>query len=116
MSNPFVLTDLPSNDWAVSWPTFDEKFTHHMRFNLLGYIFKEIKCDEVGLGIVANERDETSIMWIRDDVWYSQITEEYSHYLYNNYNICGAVFRKESEARQFKDILEKRYAWQLLKE
>jgi hypothetical protein len=116
MNSPFQLIDLMNNDWAISWPTFDEKFTKHMRFNLLECIFKEIKCQEVGLGVSLGERDDTSIMWVRDDIWYSKITEEYSHYLYNNYNIRGVVFHKETEARLFKDILEKRYAWQLLKE
>ncbi len=116
MSNPFVLIDLPNNDWAVSWPTTDEKFTDRVRFNLLECIFKEVKCSEVGLGVAIDEREETSIMWIKDHVWCSQLTEEYSQYLYRNYNIRGTVFHSESEAKQFKDILEKRYAWQLLKE
>ena len=116
MNSPFQLHDLMNNDWAVSWPSFDEKFTERMRFNLLECIFREVKCDEVGLGVAMDERDITSIMWIKNHVWYSQLTEEYSQYLYRNYNICGTVFHSESDARQFKDILEKRYAWQLLKE
>jgi len=116
MNSPFQIHDLMNSDWAISWPTFNEEFTESMKFNLLECIFKEVKCSEVGLGVALDEHEATSIMWIRDEVWCSQITEEYSVYLYRNYNIRGAVFHKESEARQFKDILEKRYIWQLLKE
>lgn len=115
MNSPFVLYDLPSkNDWAVTWPSFGERFTQRMKFNLLETIFKEVKCQEVGLGIGIDEKDETTVMWIKDDIWQMNITQEYSHYLYTNYNIRGAVFHSLDEAEKFKDILEKRYVWQTL--
>lgn len=116
MNTPFILNDLCDSTWAVSWPSFDEKFTTHMKFNMLNCIFKEIKCHEVGLGISLDEKEEPSILWIEDKVWFSDLSEEYSQYLYKYYNIRGAVFHKQQEAEQFKDILEKRYIWQILQE
>lgn len=115
MSNPFALTDLPNRDWAVSWPMFDDNFNDHMKFNLLDLIFREIDCEEAGLGVSLDEKEESSIMWIKRDVWYQELSEEYARYLYKFYRIKGAVFHKHDEAIKFKEILEKRYAWQLLK-
>ena len=116
MSNPFVLTDLPDGTWAVAWPEFDDSFNESMKFNLLECIFKEVKCDEAGLGVAVHNNDETSVLWIKDDVFYTEMTQEYTHYLYKYYKIRGAVFHKQQEAMHFKDVLEKRYMWQLLKE
>ena len=116
MKNPFPLTDLPDGTWAVSWPEFSEKFNDRMKFNMLECIFKQVQCNEVGLGVAESEYNETSILWISDTVYYQDITDEYCQYLHKYYNIRGAVFRKQHEAQQFKEILEKRYMWQLLQE
>lgn len=114
MSNPFEILDVNKN-WAVVWPTFNDYFTDKMKFNLLDCIFKEINCTEVGLGVTLG-KDEESILWINQTIWFSDLTEEYMKYLYRFYNITGAVFHKLSEAEKFKEILEKKYSWQLLKE
>ena len=115
MNSPFQILDA-NKDWAVVWPSFSDKFTDKMRFNLLDLVFREIKCYEVGLGIADNTKDDPTIMWIKQDIFFSDLTEEYTQYLYKYYHIGGVVFHKLAEAEQFKDILEKRYAWQLLKE
>jgi hypothetical protein len=118
MNSPFEITDV-NNDWAVVWPSFDTKFTDKMKFNILDLIFKEIKCYEVGLGMADTDDDgklDYTIMWIKQDVWFNDLTDEYTRYMYKYYHIGGAVFHERKEAEQFKDILEKRYAWQLLKE
>lgn len=114
MNSPFQLTDI-NNDWAVVWPSFSDKFTDRMKFNLLECVFKEIKCFEVGLGI-ADDGTEATIMWIKEDIFFSELTEEYTQYLYKYYHIGGVVFHELGEAEKFKEILEKRYVWQLLKE
>jgi len=118
MSNPFEIRDV-NKDWAVVWPSFDTNFNDKMKFNLLDLVFKEVKCHEVGLGMVDTDDDgkkDYTIMWIKQDIWFSDLTDEYTRYLYKYYHIGGAVFHELKEAEHFKDILEKRYAWQLLKE
>jgi hypothetical protein len=116
MTTPFEIVDMPNNDWAVSWPSFDDTFTESMKFNILKCIFNEIQCEEVGLGVAANKHDESTIMWINCNIWFTDMTDEYNQYLYKYYHIRGAVFHKQADAEKFKDILEKRYMWQLLKE
>ena len=116
MNSPFKLSDLPNRDWAVLWPLFNNEFSNKMKFNLLELIFNEIDCNEAGLGIALDEKEESSIMWINRDVWQQELTEEYSVYLQKFYRVDGVVFHNLDEAEQLKEILEKRYAWQLLKE
>jgi hypothetical protein len=116
MSNPFNLTDLPNSTWAVSWPLLENGFSNQMKFNLLDMIFSEIDCNEAGLGVSLDEREELSVVWIKRDAWRQELTEEYSVYLQKFYRVQGAVFYEYDEAAKFKEILEKRYAWQLLKE
>lgn len=115
MNSPFEIAST-HKDWAVVWPTVDTKFTDKMRFNLIGCIFDEVKCRETGLVVSNDAKDDPTIMWVKQDLWFSDLTEEYSQYLYKYYDIRGAVFHQLSEAEQFKEILEKRYMWQLLKE
>lgn len=116
MKNPFPLIDLPDGTWAVSWPEFSEKFNDRMKINMLECIFNQLKCSEVGLGVAEHEHNETTILWIACKSYFQELTDEYSQYLQKYYNIRGAVFRKQHEAEQFKEILEKRYVWQLLQE
>ena len=112
MNSPFQIQDV-NRDWAVVWPSVDDNFTNKMKFNLLDCIFREIKCYEVGLGVTDNGKDAT-IMWIKQDIFFSDLTEEYTQYLYKYYHIGGVVFHSLKEAEQFRDILEKRYIWQVL--
>ena len=118
MSNPFEILDV-NKDWAVVWPSFDTMFTDKMKFDLLDLVFEEVNCHEVGLGMVELDDDgkkDYTIMWVKQDIWFNDLTDEYTRYLYKYYHIGGAVFHELKEAEHFKDILEKRYAWQLLKE
>lgn len=115
MNSPFTLYEL-SKGWGIAWSKFDQAFTNHMRFNLIDFIFKNVKCFEVGLLIIDNERDPGDVLWINQNVFFQEMTDEYSQYLYKNYTILGAVFHKQSEAELFKELLEKRYSWHLLKE
>jgi hypothetical protein len=84
----------------------------------LKFVFTEVKCQRVGLGVTLDNYFEAdaSVLWIDDTAYLTAITDEYSHYLYKQYNIFGAVFEKQSDAEKFKESIEKRYVWQLLKE
>lgn len=119
MNSPFILNDLCDDTWSVTWPTFQASNKYDtMAFDILTFVFSEVKPNRVGLGVTLDNYFEadTSILWVDDDVYTTDITAEYSHYLYKNYKIFGAVFEKQQDAEKFKDLLEKRYVWQLLKE
>lgn len=116
MNSPFSLHELNNRTWGVAWSKVDVTFTNHMRFNLIDFVFKNIKCFEFGLFISDGDNLEGDIMWINQRVFFQEITDEYSRYLYSNYKIIGSVFHKKNEAELFKELLEKRYAWHLLKE
>jgi hypothetical protein len=119
MNSPFILNDLSDNTWSVTWPTFkDSNLYDNMAVDILKFVFSEVKCHRVGLGLTIDNYFEadTSILWIDNSTYAMDITDEYSRYLYKNYKVFGAVFEKQQDAEKCKESLEKRYVWQLLKE
>lgn len=119
MNSPFILNDLCDNTWSVTWPSFQRSNNlDNMAFDILKFVFTEVKCSRVGLGVTIDNYFEadSSVLWIDDSAYATAITDEYSQYLYRQYNIFGAVFEKQLDAEKFKESLEKRYVWQLLKE
>jgi hypothetical protein len=118
MNSPFKLNDLCDNTWSVTWPTFQASNNYdNMAFDILSFVFSEVKPNRVGIGVTFDNyfESDTSILWVDSDVYTTDITAEYSQYLYKNYKIFGAVFEKQQDAEKFKDLIEKRHVWQLLK-
>ena len=113
-NSPFIINDLPNNIWSVEWPTFKNIRDSVSNIKLLDILFGEVKCNQVGLAIMLNS-GEYDTLWINDIAWYQDTRHEYGDYLEHMYEIRGAVFQKESEARKFQDILEKKYVWKILK-
>ena len=81
---------------------------------LLDILFGEIKCFEVGLGLLLHGGDMDTL-WLSYSVWAQDNNHAYGEYLMDMYEIRGVVFRKEEEAIKFQDILEKKYIWKILK-
>ncbi len=113
MSKLFPLTDLPSGDWAVSWPDFNNIKKIDSKLKLLDIVFKEIKCMETGVGVKLNN-EETEVLWIDLNTWAQDRSGLYSEYLQDMYIICGMVFRKQDDAIKFQEWLEKKYIWKVL--
>jgi hypothetical protein len=112
MSNPFKITDLPDNTWAVSWP--DNNFVSNARHRdkLVDILFREIGCREVGLGIKLNN-GELETLWIGEKNYFqrSEITCGWE----DMYVVGGIIFVHEHEARTFHQLMESRLAWYYLK-
>lgn len=115
MSNPFIINEMMHNDWQVSWPTFPNMTDADTNLKLLDVVFGQMNCATIGLSILLHGGD-TDILWLDYNLWAQKSKKEYLEYLNDMYDIRGVVFDKQSEAEQFKDILEKRYIWQILKE
>lgn len=113
MKNPFPLNDLPSGDWAVSWPDFDSIRDTGLKERVMKVVFNDLDYDEVGFGI-AHRDHETDIMWMNSDVWYSALGDSYAIYLEDMYELRGLVFHTREEAEKMQDWLEKKYMWQVL--
>ena len=119
MNSPFIVNDLSDNTWSVTWPTFQAPNHYdNIAFDILKVVFSEVKCHRVGLAVTIDNYFEADIfiLWIDNSTYTMDITVEYSQYLYKNYKIFGTVFEKQQDAQKFKESLEKRYIWQLLKE
>ncbi len=113
-NSPFVINDLPNNNWSVEWPTFKNIRDSVSNIKLLDILFGEVKCHQAGLAIMLNSGDYDTL-WINAIEWYQYTDYKYGDYLEQMYEIRGAVFHQESEARKFQDILEKKYVWKILK-
>jgi len=112
----FVINDLPDNYWSVSWPGYEEVVVNNTNkaANLLKILFDEVGVDNAILGLQHrsnSEKFETMhISWI---AWH-QNPEAAARHSVDYYLIVGCKFAKESEAREFKLIMERRLAWKRL--
>lgn len=111
-NSPFELQS--TNGYhVVQWPTFKNIKDVDTRIKLLDILFGEVKCFEVGLGLLLQGGD-TDTLWIDFSSWAQNNNHGYFEYLQDMYEIRSVVFCKQSEAEQFQDILEKKYVWKIL--
>ena len=113
-NTPFELYTTEENNHVVHWPTFKNIQDAGTRLKLLDILFGEIKCFEVGLCILVHSKADIDTLWIKHSVWDQNLSNTYSEYLMDMYEIRGVVFLNKHEAEQFQDILEKKYIWKVL--
>jgi hypothetical protein len=114
MSNsPFELYATVHGNHVVHWPTFKNIKDAGTRVKLLDIVFGEVKCFEVGLGILLQGGD-CDTLWLDFIVWAQDDRHKYAEYLEDMYEIRSVVFRNEDEAIKFQGILEKKYIWKIL--
>ena len=112
--SPFILYATEKNNHVVHWPSFTNIKDADDSLKLLDVLFGEVKCFEVGLGLLLRGGDMDTL-WLNYSVWAQDNKHEYGEYLMDMYEIRAVVFRKEDEAIKFQDILEKKYIWKILK-
>ena len=110
----FELYATERDNHVVHWPTFKNIRDVDTRIKLLDILFGEVKCFEVGLGLLLQGGDMDTL-WIKFSAWAQDTNHSYSEYLQDMYEIRAVVFRNKKEAEQFQDILEKKYIWKVLK-
>jgi hypothetical protein len=113
-NTPFELYTTEKNNHVVHWPSFKNIKEADTGLKLLDILFGEVKCFEVGLGILLHGGD-LDTLWLDFTVWVQGNKHDYSEYLMDMYEIRCVVFRNKHEAEQFQDILEKKYIWKTLK-
>lgn len=113
-NTPFELYTTEHNNHVVHWPTFKNIKDADTRLKLLDILFGEVKCFEVGLGILLHGGD-LDTLWLDFSVWAQDSNRSYAEYVEDMYEIRAVVFRHKNEAEQFQDILEKKYMWKILK-
>ncbi len=113
-NSPFELYTTEKNNHVVNWPSFRNIRDADTRLKLLDILFEEIKCFEVGLGLLLHGGNMDTL-WISFSSWAQDTSHVYSEYLMDMYEIRCVVFRNKDEAEQFQDILEKKYIWKVLK-
>lgn len=112
-NTPFELYTTEKDNHVVHWPTFKNIKEADTRLKLLDILFGDIKCDEVGLGLLLHGGGMDTL-WISFISWAQDTSNTYSEYLMDMYEIRAVVFRHKHEAEQFQDILEKKYIWKVL--
>lgn len=112
-NSPFELYAMTFGNYVVHWPTFKNIRDVDTRIKLLDILFREVKCFEVGLGLLLQGGDMDTL-WINFNAWAQHSNHSYSEYLQDMYEIRGVVFRNKNEAEKFQDILEKKYIWKIL--
>jgi hypothetical protein len=112
--SPFELYSTTHGNHVVHWPTFKNIRDVDARIRLLDILFVEVKCFEVGLALLL-QNGEIETLWIEFNSWAPGPNHVYSEYLMDMYEIRGVVFKNNEEAKQFQDILEKKYIWKILK-
>jgi hypothetical protein len=112
-NTPFELYTTEKDNYVVHWPTFKNIKEADTGLKLLDILFGEVKCFEVGLGILLNSGD-LDTLWLDFTVWVQGNKHDYSEYLMDMYEIRCVVFRNKNEAIKFQDILEKKYIWKVL--
>lgn len=116
MDNPFKLTDLPDNTWAVSWPGFEYNVVNNpgKAHNLLDILFNEVKVTGAMLGCHEyNHPDKFETMHINLSAW-CRDSRALAEHVVDHHIITGCKFDTLEEAEKFKDIMEKRLAWRRL--
>jgi hypothetical protein len=112
-NTPFPIKSLQDGKFIVSWPKWDNIRQFDTKKKLLDLLFKDIGCDEVGIGILLMS-DEVDIMWINLNTWAQDVNGDYARYLEDMYEIKGVAFNSEIEALKLQDYLEKKYIWKTL--
>lgn len=116
MKEYFVVRDLPDNSWSVSWPGYEEQVvtTPGKVANLLKILFDEINVEEAQLGVCERSHpDKFETMYIKWIAWH-QNPDAAARHVASYHNVVGCRFPQEAQARQFKEIMEKRLAWRRL--
>lgn len=112
----FVINDLPDNSWSVSWPGYEEVVVDNpaKAANLLKILFNEVQVDEVMLGMQQRNRpDHFETMHLSWIAWHSN-PDAWARRVIDYHLVVGCKFAEESQARQFKLIMERRLAWRRL--
>jgi len=112
-NSPFELYTTEKNNHVVHWPTFKNIRDVDTRIKLLDILFGEVKCFEVGLGLLLHGGGMDTL-WIKFSAWAQDTSHTYSEYLMDMYEIRAVVFSNKHEAEKFQDILEKKYIWKVL--
>ena len=111
-SEYFTLTDLPSGEWAVGWPTYEHQVvtTPEKASHLLSILFDDLKLREAQLETVRN--GQFSTLYIPVTTWYQDPdgTAKYTV----EHTITACKFPTQQIAEAFLDILEKILVWQRL--
>ena len=112
-NTPFIINDLPDNTWSVEWPTFKNITDKVTGKKLLTILFEDIKCEDVGIGVVLND-GVMDTLWVESNLYWKDKEGSYTNYLEDMYQIGGVVFMHKEQAEQLQDILEKKYIWKVL--
>lgn len=112
MTYQFKLTNLSNNTYAVSWENI--KGVRHLdsKLKLLAMVYDDIGTYQAGFWTKDCNGNEVTI-WLDAIVYFQTSTR---NFILNGYDeISGVVFRKLSEAELFKEKLEQKLTWHLLK-
>ena len=115
VTDRFVIQDLPDNRWAVAWPGYEFVVCDNERkaATLLKILFEEVNVDEAILAIKREDGAEdytVTIPWFS----YHQNPDAAGRFLARRYAVTGVKFFVRPKAVQFKEIMDKRLAWQRL--
>ena len=110
---PFKIQKTESKQWAVYWFTFKNIKEVDSKLKLLNIVFGQMNCNEVGLAVLLQD-GEYDTLWLNYKVWAQNSELNYADYVMDMYEIRGVVFHTQAEAKQFQDILEKKYIWKVL--
>lgn len=116
VADRFVLKDLPDNTWSVSWPGYEYEVVNNpvKAANLLKILFDEVRVEEVILGVHEyNKPDKFETMHLSWIAWHHH-PDAAARRVVDHQVVVGCKFVKESEAREFKLIMERRLAWRRL--
>lgn len=116
LKTPFKITDLPDRGtWSVTWPGYEIVVceNEHKAANLLKILFEEIDVEEAVLSIRKQDNTESYVVRIP---WmtYHQNPGAAGRFLASRYAVDGVKFLGLEQAQQFKDIMDRRLAWQRL--
>lgn len=107
MTKIFKKSD--KNDFIIHWLKENKAIEKE---NVLNIVFNDIKCQEAGLWI--ENLGSPDILWIKND-YFLRSGKEYCEYIKNMYSIVGISFHTEKEADKFKEALEKKCMWNILR-
>lgn len=100
------------NDYAIIWSSqvIDKIISKHI-FELL---FNKVKSTNVGVFVNRGEHDNT-VLWISDNVYYTDTTGKYQEWIMSQHEVLGFVFHTMREIDKFKEEVEKMVTWEILK-
>jgi hypothetical protein len=114
--NPFVLNDLPSGSWSVTWPGFEYVVINdpNKATKLLGILFDEVKVDQAQLLVQRETEPDPEYILYLDCTAYYQDPDGAGRFLAENESVVACKFPTQDQAIKFKTAMEKRLVWRRL--